>query len=71
MVWMTPILPFKAPPSALPASAIQKLVLSPTDIRDTMVPKQPRMTTGFLPIRSDRAPQNLVIGQQNLSRFMR
>jgi hypothetical protein len=46
--------------------AIQKLVASPTDRRDTMVPKQPRRTTGFLPILSERAPQKLVISSAEL-----
>jgi len=32
-----------------------------------MVPKQPRRTTGFLPIRSERAPQKLVISSAGLS----
>ena len=66
IVWITPMLPLRAPPSALPMRAIQKLVASPTDSRDTMVPKQPRRTTGFLPIRSERAPQKLVIPSAKL-----
>jgi hypothetical protein len=46
--------------------AIQKLVASPTERRDTIVPKQPRRTTGFLPIRSESAPQKLVTSSVEL-----
>lgn len=60
IVWITPMLPFRAPPNALPTRAIQKLVASPTDRSETIVPMQPRRTTGFLPSRSERAPQKLV-----------
>lgn len=31
-----------------------------------MVPKQPRRTTGFLPMRSERAPQKLVTSSAEL-----
>jgi hypothetical protein len=32
-------------------------VLNPTDNRETIVPKHPIRTTGFLPSLSERAPQ--------------
>lgn len=38
-------------------SAIQMFDANPTMTRLSMVPKHPRSSTGFLPTRSERAPQ--------------
>ena len=61
MVWMTPILPFKKPPMARPASATQMLEAKPTITRLRMVPVQPTSRTGFRPTRSDKPPQYIPV----------
>lgn len=59
MVWITPMLPFRSPPKALPNRAIQKLFENPTRSNESKVPKQPRRRTGLRPILSDKPPQYL------------
>jgi hypothetical protein len=61
IVWMTPIFPFKKPPIALPANATQMFEANPTITILSMVPAQPASSTGFLPILSDRPPQNIPV----------
>ena len=58
---MTPMFPFRKPPIALPAKAIQIFEENPTTIMLTMVPAQPASKTGFLPILSDNPPQNIPV----------
>lgn len=57
MVCTTPIFPFSRPPSALPINAIQMFDAKPTMTSESKVPRHPRSRTGFLPTRSDSAPQ--------------
>lgn len=61
MVWMTPIFPFKNPPSALPTSAIQMFVAKPTMTILSIVPIHPISRIGFRPTRSLREPQNMPV----------
>ena len=51
------MLPLRRPPRALPSSASQMLEAKPTMTMLNMVPMQPSIRTGFLPIRSERPPQ--------------
>jgi hypothetical protein len=55
--WITPIFPFKNPPSALPAKAIHIFDANPTIIMLNIVPAHPTSSTGFRPILSDSPPQ--------------
>jgi hypothetical protein len=61
IVWMTPILPFKNPPSARPKRANHIFDANPTIIKLRMVPVHPIRSTGFRPIRSDKAPQYIPV----------
>lgn len=49
------------PPTTLPANATQKLVDRPTISMESMVPAHPSNKTGFRPIRSENAPQNMPV----------
>lgn len=61
MVCMTPILPFRDPPIARPASATQMFDANPTIIKLRTVPKHPASSTGFRPILSDKPPQYIPV----------
>ena len=55
------MLPFKKPPIALPASAIQMFDDIPTMIIDSIVPAQPASSTGFRPTLSLREPHHMPV----------
>jgi len=58
---MTPILPFKNPPAALPIKATQIFDANPTMSKLIIVPKHPMSRTGFLPILSESAPHAIPV----------